>query len=71
MGEIGVAFVVPTPGAAVTEEELLALVQSRMARFKVPKYLFLVDAAEIPTTASGRAKKFQLSAKAISRLEAI
>jgi fatty-acyl-CoA synthase len=71
MGEIGVAFVVPTPGAEVTEEELLALVQSRMARFKVPKYLFLVDAAEIPTTASGRAKKFQLSAKAISRLEAI
>ncbi len=71
MGEIGVAFVVPTAGAAVTVEELLALVQSRMARFKVPKYLFLVDAAEIPTTASGRAKKFQLSAKAISMLETI
>ncbi len=71
MGEIGVAFVVPAQGAAVTVEELLALVQSRMARFKVPKYLFLVDAAEIPTTASGRAKKFQLSAQAIRMLNAI
>lgn len=71
MGEIGVAFVVPGESAEVTVEELLALIQSRLARFKVPKYLFLVDAAEIPTTASGRARKYLLSKKAISMLKAI
>ena len=70
MGEIGVAFVVLSEDADIAVEELLALVRSRLARFKVPKYLFLVDAAEIPTTASGRARKYILSEKAISMLKA-
>ena len=52
-------------------DELLALVSARLARFKVPKHLFLVDAAAIPTTASGRARKFLLTEQAISMVEAL
>ena len=71
MGEIGVAFVVLGQGIKVSADELLALVSSRLARFKVPKHLFLVDAATIPTTASGRARKFLLAEQAISMIEAL
>lgn len=64
MGEVGVAFVVTTTGAEVTPDELLAMVGERLARFKVPRHLFIVEAGFIPTTASGRARKFLLAEKA-------
>ncbi len=69
MGEIGVAFVVAREGAAITPEELQKLAARRLARFKVPRHVFLVEAADIPTTASGRARKFLLADRAIMMLE--
>ena len=35
-GEVGAAFVVLEPGAALTEDEVLAACRERLARFKVP-----------------------------------
>ncbi len=70
MGEVGVAFVVTRPGAQVTVADLIALVAGRLARFKVPKHVALVAEAEIPTTASGRARKFLLAERAARLLEA-
>ena len=67
MGEVGVALVVPCAGAEVTAEALLALVRERLARFKVPRHLFFMEASEIPTTASGRARKFML-AETVARM---
>ena len=67
MGEVGVALVVPCDGAEITSEALLALVRERLARFKVPRHLFFVKATDIPTTASGRARKFML-AEAVARM---
>lgn len=69
MGEVGAAFVVARDGVVLDPEDLRALVASRLARFKVPRHVFLVEAAAIPTTASGRARKFLLAEDALRRLE--
>lgn len=60
-GEIGVASVVPEPGAAPEPDALLALCRGRLARFKVPKRIVLLDAAELPLTATGKVQKFRLA----------
>lgn len=70
MGEVGVALIVPREGSNIGTEELRALVAGRLARFKVPRHLLFLDANEIPTTASGRARKFLLSQQAIKMLDA-
>lgn len=68
MGEAGAAFVVRAPGSEVTAEEVLAQAAQSLARFKVPKHVLFVDAAEIPLTPSGRPRKFLLSEKAAAEL---
>ncbi len=68
MGEVGAAFVVARAGSSVQPEELTRLAADRLARFKVPKYILMVTEADIPTTASGRARKFLLAEKATNLL---
>ncbi|MFS0737144.1 AMP-binding protein [Sphingomonas sp. 1P06PA] len=68
MGEVGVAFVVLRDAAQVAPDELVSLVAERLARFKVPRHVLIVDASAIPTTASGRARKFLLSQRAAEML---
>lgn len=68
MGEVGVAFVVARPGASLDPVALRQLVADRLARFKVPRHVLLITEAEVPTTASGRARKFLLSEKAAAML---
>ena len=68
MGEVGVALVVPRPGASLDPEALRTMVAARLARFKVPRHIFVVAESEIPTTASGRAQKFLLTEKAMQML---
>ncbi len=52
------AFVVPAPGRTVDLGELHAFAGTRLARFKVPRYLELVD--ELPHTPTGRLATHQL-----------
>jgi fatty-acyl-CoA synthase len=68
MGEVGVAFIVARPGSDVSAEGLHRLTSERLARFKVPRHFLFVSETEIPTTASGRARKFMLSQQAIRML---
>ncbi|MHA6721905.1 class I adenylate-forming enzyme family protein [Sphingomonas sp. RS2018] len=68
MGEVGVAFLVARPGATLDPAAMQAMVAERLARFKVPRHVLIVTAADIPTTASGRARKFLLSQKAQAML---
>ena len=68
MGEAGAAFVVLRAEPAVTPEELIALCAERLARFKVPKYVLPIRIEELPTTPSGRARKFLLAKRAIEEL---
>ena len=69
MGEAGAAFVVFQAGREATSDELIALCAERLARFKVPKYVLPIEAADLPTTPSGRARKFLLARRAIEQLE--
>lgn len=69
MGEVGVAFVIPLPGATVTSGDVIAYAKARLARFKVPRHVLIVGEDDIPLTASGRAKKFELTRIAQERLE--
>jgi fatty-acyl-CoA synthase len=69
MGEVGVAFVVARPGVTLDPSALQQLIAGRLARYKVPRHVLLVEAATIPTTASGRARKFLLSEHARQILE--
>ena len=68
MGEAGAAFIVFRPGSSASAEDLLALCNERLARFKVPKYVLPIAAADLPTTPSGRARKFLLSQRAVEAL---
>nr|BFF11793.1 hypothetical protein GCM10025699_30960 [Microbacterium flavescens] len=44
MGERGVAFVVPAPGAALSTDEVLAHARRNLAGFKVPARVEFVEA---------------------------
>ena len=68
MGEVGAAWIVLRDGSATTTDELQRLCAENLARFKVPKYVLTIDVADLPTTPSGRARKFLLSERAIAHL---
>ena len=62
MGEVGMAFVVPRPGAAMDPDALIAWAREEMANYKVPRRVAIVDA--LPLNASGKVLKFELRARA-------
>ncbi len=64
MGEVGVAFIVPKPGAVVDTSELTDYCAERLARFKVPRHVLALAADEVPLTPSGRPRKFLLTERA-------
>jgi acyl-CoA synthetase (AMP-forming)/AMP-acid ligase II len=58
LGEVGAAFVVPKAGKTVDPDRLIAWCRERMANFKVPRKVEVVDA--LPLNASGKVLKYQL-----------
>ena len=60
-GEKVTAFVVPTPGASVTAEELKRHCRDLLAGYKVPKEIWVEDA--LPMTANGKVQKATLRKK--------
>ena len=68
MGEVGAAFVVLRSQPEVTPQELIQFCAERLARFKTPKYMLPIRAEDLPTTPSGRARKFLLTQRAIELL---
>lgn len=61
MGEVGAAWIVFKEGAGAEPDELIRYCADRLARFKVPKYVLPIAAADIPVTAVGRPRKFLLA----------
>jgi len=57
-GETGCAFVVPKPGASVSMADVAACCEGRLARFKRPTRLEIVDA--LPRNATGKVLKYRL-----------
>ena len=58
MGEVGMAFVVPTAGTTPTPESVIAWCREHMANYKVPRRVEVVDS--LPMNASGKVQKFLL-----------
>ncbi len=69
LGEVPAAFVVLKKGHCCTPEELIAWCQSRIANFKVPRYVRMVDSFdEIGMTGSSKVQKNKLRAYAVAAL---
>jgi acyl-CoA synthetase (AMP-forming)/AMP-acid ligase II len=52
MGEVTAAFVIARGGATINQAELTGWCRERMANYKVPRHLFVVD--DLPRTPLGR-----------------
>ena len=63
MGEVGKAFLVPRPGASIDPDEVVAFCRERMANYKVPRSVEVVDT--LPRNASGKVLKFELRDKVV------
>jgi malonyl-CoA/methylmalonyl-CoA synthetase len=54
-GEVGVAVVIPKPGAQLDGESIVSALKSRLANFKIPKRCFV--AQELPRNSMGKVQK--------------
>jgi fatty-acyl-CoA synthase len=61
-GEVPVAFVTTRGGAGLDAEEVTEFLRGRLARYKVPKRIAVVD--ELPKTGTGKIQKFLLREQA-------
>jgi fatty-acyl-CoA synthase len=66
MGEVGCAFVVPAEGRVPSPDALIEHCRAELARFKVPAHVMVIEAAELPLTASGKVQKFRLAERALT-----
>ena len=57
-GEVPRAFVVLRPGRAVAEDELIAWTRERLAHFKAPRRVDIVD--DLPKGGTGKVQKREL-----------
>jgi acyl-CoA synthetase (AMP-forming)/AMP-acid ligase II len=64
MGEVGMAFVVPTGGTSPDPDAIVAWARERMAGFKAPRHVRIVDA--LPMNASNKVLKTELRAQVAS-----
>ncbi len=60
-GETPYAFVELKPGQSATTEELLAVCEKHLARFKLPKH---IEFSDLPRTSTGKIQKFALRERA-------
>jgi acyl-CoA synthetase (AMP-forming)/AMP-acid ligase II len=61
LGEVGVAFVVPQAGDALTPGEVIEWARQRMSNYKVPRYVEICGG--LPTNAVGKVRKDELRAR--------
>ncbi|MEU4227824.1 AMP-binding protein [Nonomuraea sp. NPDC026600] len=70
MGEVGCAWIVAATAEPPDPEELIDHCKQRLARFKVPASVLFTEADQVPTTVTGRVRKFQLAERAVLELRA-
>ncbi len=62
LGEVGMAWVVPTPLADITPSSVIAWCRENMANYKAPRRVKIVS--ELPTNAAGKVVKYELRERA-------
>jgi fatty-acyl-CoA synthase len=65
-GEELMAWVIPRDGASPTPEEIREFCRGRIAHYKIPRYVKLVDG--FPMTVTGKVQKFRMREQAIDEL---
>jgi len=65
--EVG-AFIIRKPGAELDETAVVEFCRGKIARHKIPRYVFFVD--KFPLTGSGKIQKFKLREMSLQLLEA-
>ncbi len=68
LGEVGAAFIVPSPAGAPAAEELVAWSREQMANYKVPRHIWIVE--QLPLNASNKVLKQELRVMASELLGA-
>jgi fatty-acyl-CoA synthase len=63
LGEVPVAFVVPATGSQLSTEQVMAMFDGRVARYKQPRTVIFLDA--MPCTSVGKPEKKALRALAV------
>jgi acyl-CoA synthetase (AMP-forming)/AMP-acid ligase II len=66
LSEVAVAFVQAVPEQHITEQEVAEHCRGKIASYKIPRHVFLVD--ELPMTGSGKVQKSKLREDARRRL---
>ena len=66
-GEEIMAWLIPRGSAHPTEEEIRTFLHERIAHFKIPRYIWLVE--EFPMTVTGKVQKFRMREIAMARLQ--
>jgi fatty-acyl-CoA synthase len=64
-GEQVSAWIIPKPGASIAPEEIRDFCRERIAHFKVPFYVEVVD--QFPLTVTGKVQKFKLRQQGIEK----
>jgi fatty-acyl-CoA synthase len=65
-GEELCAWIIPRPGATLQDEAIRQYCRSRLAHYKVPRYVLFVD--EFPMTVTGKVQKFKMREASIEQL---
>jgi fatty-acyl-CoA synthase len=65
-GEELMAWIIPRAGAALTEADIRSFCQGRIAHYKIPRHVKLVEA--FPMTVTGKVQKFRMREQAIEEL---
>lgn len=69
MGEVAAAYVILNPGMTATPDDIIAWSRERMANFRAPRYVRIVDTFEhIGMTGSAKVQKNKLRAHALADL---
>lgn len=68
LSEVGMVFVELRPGQTLTVPDVIDHCMARLARFKVPKYVRFVKAADLPRSSSDKVQKFRLVEWAVQEL---
>jgi fatty-acyl-CoA synthase len=66
-GEELMAWVIPRPGASLDQEQIRGYCQGKIAHYKIPRYVKLVD--EFPMTVTGKVQKFKMREQAMQELK--
>ncbi len=66
-GEVVAAWIVPSPGATLTEHDVRRYCQGRISHFKIPEILRIVP--HLPRTVTGKVQKYQLRDQAVRDLD--